>query len=88
MCEKNLPPVHPGEILLEEFLNPLGVSQSLMYGKDPHSLSGFVKADQGAGLKMLLASAKHRDHNVGQSGGINILRAALKNTGSIGMGGR
>ncbi len=23
----NLPPIHPGEILLEEFLNPLGISQ-------------------------------------------------------------
>ncbi|HEV7517828.1 MAG TPA: HigA family addiction module antitoxin [Thermoanaerobaculia bacterium] len=25
---KNLPPTHPGEMLLEEFLKPLGVSQS------------------------------------------------------------
>ncbi len=24
---QNLPPVHPGEILLEEFLKPLGISQ-------------------------------------------------------------
>lgn len=27
MTETAMPPVHPGEILLEEFLNPLGVSQ-------------------------------------------------------------
>ena len=27
MTETIMPPVHPGEILLEEFLNPLGVSQ-------------------------------------------------------------
>lgn len=27
MPEKRLPPIHPGEILLEEFLNPLGLSQ-------------------------------------------------------------
>lgn len=27
MNEKRLPPVHPGEILLEEFLKPLGISQ-------------------------------------------------------------
>ena len=27
MLKKNRPPVHPGEILLEEFLNPMGISQ-------------------------------------------------------------
>ncbi len=27
MPRRKLPPVHPGEILLEEFLSPLGVSQ-------------------------------------------------------------
>ncbi|MGH8557352.1 MAG: HigA family addiction module antitoxin [Methylococcales bacterium] len=27
MREKLLTPIHPGEILLEEFLNPLGISQ-------------------------------------------------------------
>ncbi len=27
MSKRAFPPIHPGEILLEEFLNPLGVSQ-------------------------------------------------------------
>jgi antitoxin HigA-1 len=27
MADKKLPPIHPGEILLEEFLKPLGISQ-------------------------------------------------------------
>jgi addiction module HigA family antidote len=27
MAAKPLPPVHPGEILLEEFLEPMGISQ-------------------------------------------------------------
>jgi antitoxin HigA-1 len=27
MDEKRMPPVHPGEILLEEFMRPLGLSQ-------------------------------------------------------------
>ncbi len=27
MAERKLPPIHPGEILLEEFLKPLGISQ-------------------------------------------------------------
>jgi addiction module HigA family antidote len=28
MIEKKLPPIHPGEILLKEFLTPLGLTQS------------------------------------------------------------
>jgi antitoxin HigA-1 len=27
MTENKLPPIHPGEVLLEEFLKPLGISQ-------------------------------------------------------------
>jgi addiction module HigA family antidote len=27
MARKSLPPIHPGEILLEEFLTPMGISQ-------------------------------------------------------------
>jgi addiction module HigA family antidote len=27
MARKKLPPIHPGEILLEEFLKPMGISQ-------------------------------------------------------------
>jgi addiction module HigA family antidote len=27
MTKRNLPPIHPGEILLEEFLKPMGISQ-------------------------------------------------------------
>ncbi len=27
MAERKLPPVHPGEVLQEEFLKPLGISQ-------------------------------------------------------------
>src|SRR5262245_50312869 len=27
MARRKIPPIHPGEILLEEFLSPLGVSQ-------------------------------------------------------------
>jgi len=27
MAEQKLDPIHPGEILLEEFLNPMGISQ-------------------------------------------------------------
>ncbi len=27
---KKIPPVHPGEILQEEFLGPLGISQNIL----------------------------------------------------------
>ena len=27
MIEQRLPPIHPGEVLLEEFLKPMGISQ-------------------------------------------------------------
>jgi addiction module HigA family antidote len=33
MAENKLPPVHPGEILLEEYLIPLGISQNKL-GRD------------------------------------------------------
>jgi addiction module HigA family antidote len=33
MAAKRLPPVHPGEILWEEFMKPLGVSQNRL-GRD------------------------------------------------------
>ena len=32
MIEKRLPPVHPGEVLLEELLKPLGLSVALTEG--------------------------------------------------------
>lgn len=35
MTETSLPPIHPGEILLEEFLKPMGISQSQL-AKDIH----------------------------------------------------
>jgi addiction module HigA family antidote len=31
--KKNIPPLHPGEVLLEEFMKPLGLSQNKV-GKD------------------------------------------------------
>ena len=30
MSKKMIPPIHPGEILLEEFLKPMGLSQNRM----------------------------------------------------------
>ena len=42
---KELPPVHPGEVLLEEFLEPLRISQHRMandLGVPPHLLKEIV----------------------------------------------
>ena len=33
MAAKRLPPIHPGEILWEEFMQPLGISQNRL-GRD------------------------------------------------------
>jgi antitoxin HigA-1 len=45
MTEKRLPPVHPGEVLLEEFLKPLGLSQNrlgLNIGVHPRRINEIV----------------------------------------------
>jgi addiction module HigA family antidote len=45
MTDKRLPPVHPGEVLLEEFLKPLGLSQNrlgLNIGVHPRRINEIV----------------------------------------------
>jgi addiction module HigA family antidote len=45
MTESRLPPVHPGEVLLEEFLKPLGLSQNrlgLNVGVHPRRINEIV----------------------------------------------
>ncbi len=45
MVEEELAPVHPGEVLLEEFLKPLGLSQhrlALEIGVDPRRINEIV----------------------------------------------
>ncbi len=45
MSENRLPPVHPGEVLLEEFLKPLGLSQNrlgLCLGVHPRRINEIV----------------------------------------------
>ncbi len=45
MAEKKLKPVHPGEVLLEEFLKPLGLSQNrlaLSIGVPPRRINEIV----------------------------------------------
>ncbi len=45
MTDKRLPPVHPGEVLLEEFLKPMGLSQNrlgLSIGVHPRRINEIV----------------------------------------------
>jgi addiction module HigA family antidote len=45
MTEEKLRPVHPGEVLLEEFLNPMGLSQNrlaLSIGVSPRRINEIV----------------------------------------------
>ena len=46
MTREKIPPVHPGEILLEEFLKPMGLSQnrlSLDLGVPPRRINEIVQ---------------------------------------------
>jgi len=54
---KNRPPVHPGEILLEEFLKPMGVSQvdfARHIGWTTTKLSEIIKGKRGITPKSAL----------------------------------
>ena len=45
-----MPPVHPGEILLEEFMNPLGLSQSCLAhatGMSQNRIHDIISGQQG-----------------------------------------
>ncbi len=46
MSDEKMPPVHPGEILLEEYLKPMGLSQhrlALCLGVDPRRVNEIVQ---------------------------------------------
>lgn len=46
---KTLPNIHPGEVLLEEFLKPLGISQNKLaraMGVPPRRINGIVHGKQ------------------------------------------
>lgn len=47
---KTLPNIHPGEVLLEEFLHPLGISQNALAraaGVPPHRINEIVLGKRG-----------------------------------------
>jgi antitoxin HigA-1 len=59
---KKLLPIHPGEILLEEFMKPLGLSQNALarhLGVDPRSVNQIVNGKRSITAIMALRLARY-----------------------------
>ncbi len=62
MTRKVLPPIHPGEILLEEFMKPLGISQNQL-ARDlkvpPRRINEIVHGKRSMTMDTALRLARH-----------------------------
>jgi len=62
MTRKVLPPIHPGEILLEEFMKPLGISQNRL-ARDlkvpPRRINEIVQGKRSITIDTALRLARH-----------------------------
>lgn len=64
MANKKLAPVHPGEVLLEEFLSPLGLSQNklaLSVGVSPRRINEIVLGKRRVTAETALRLARYFD---------------------------
>ena len=62
MCAQKLAPVHPGEVLLEEFLKPMNLSQNrvaLDIGVPPRRINEIVLAKRGITADTALRLARY-----------------------------
>jgi len=62
MVDEKLKPVHPGEVLLEEFLKPLGLSQNRLaidIGVDSRRINEIVKGKRGISADTALRLARY-----------------------------
>lgn len=62
MPAKKMPPVHPGEILLEEYLRPLGISQNKLgrdLGVPAQRINEIVRGQRSITLDTALRLAKY-----------------------------
>ena len=62
MTEKRLPPVHSGEVLLEEFLKPMGLSQNrlgLSLGVHPRRINEIVLRKRRVTAETVLRLARY-----------------------------
>lgn len=61
MSKNRIPPTHPGEILLEDFMKPLGISQSKLareIGVDPRRINEIVNGKRGISADTALRLGK------------------------------
>ncbi len=61
MLEREMPPVHPGEILKTLFMEPLGIGVKQMatdLGVTPKTVSAIVNGHQGISVEMALRLSK------------------------------
>lgn len=61
MTEKKMNPVHPGEVLLEEFLKPMGLSQNRLavsVGVPPRRINEIVLGKRGVSADTALRLAR------------------------------
>jgi len=59
---ENLPPIHPGEILLEEFLQPMGISQYRIakdIGVPPRRINEIVHGKRGISADTALRLSRY-----------------------------
>ncbi len=64
---RDYPPIHPGEILLEEFLKPMGISQYRLakdIGVPPMRISKIVNQERGISADTALRLARYFDMTV------------------------
>jgi addiction module HigA family antidote len=62
MARKKLSPIHPGEILLEEFLGPLGISQYRLakdVGVPPRRINEIVRGQRAISADTALRLARY-----------------------------
>jgi addiction module HigA family antidote len=62
LFEREIPPVHPGEILLEEFLKPLGLSQTAFakeIGVNYRTVHDIVNCKRGISPEMAIRLAEY-----------------------------
>ncbi len=62
MTKRDFPPIHPGEILLEEFLNPMEISQYRLakdISVDPRRINEIVHGDRAITADTALRLARY-----------------------------
>jgi antitoxin HigA-1 len=62
MSTNRIPPIHPGEILLEEFMKPMGISQNALAGAlkvPPRRINEIIHGKRGITVDTALRLSRH-----------------------------